>query len=74
MNPMAFLHIKPLFEQFSQRHPRFVQFFGYASQSIGEDSILEISVTDASGRRAVTNIRVAAEDLELVEQLRKLMN
>ena len=73
MNPMAFLHIKPLFEQFSQRHPKFVQFFGYASQTLGEGSLLEIAVVDPNGHKAVTNIRVAPEDLELIEQLKSLM-
>ena len=73
MNPIALMQIKPMFESFSSRHPKFVQFFGYAAQSMGENSLLEISVTDANGQKAVTNIRVSQEDIELIEQLKNLM-
>ncbi len=73
MNPLALMHIKPLFEKFSERHPKFVQFFGYAAQNLGEGSKLEISITSAGGNTAKTNIIVAPEDLELIEQLKSLM-
>lgn len=73
MNPMALMHLKPMLENFSTRHPKFVQFFGYAGQTMGENSLLEISITDANGQKAVTNIRVSAEDLELLSQLKSLM-
>ena len=73
MNPMGFMQLKPLIEQFQARHPRFVEFFGYAGQHIQENSLLEISITDASGSKIVTNIRITPEDLELVEQIRKTL-
>jgi len=73
MNPMNFMHLKPMIEQFRDRHPKFVEFFGYAGQHIGEDSLLEISITDASGSKIVTNIRITPEDLEFVDQLRQTL-
>lgn len=72
MNPMALMHIKPLFEKFRERHPKFVQFFGYAAQNLGEGSKLEISITSENST-AKTNIIVAPEDLELIEQLKALI-
>ncbi len=69
MNPMALLQIKPMIERFNERHPKFIQFFGYASQNLTEGSILELSITDPNGRKAVTNIRVTPEDIELIQQL-----
>ena len=69
MNPMAFLKIKPLFEQFRERHPRFVAFLGAAPQELGEDSLLEIKIKRADGFTTKTNIRIYAEDLELISQL-----
>lgn len=72
INPMAFLKIKPLFEQFRERHPRFVEFLGAAPQQLGEDSILEIKIKSADGFTTKTNIRISAEDLELIEQLGSL--
>jgi hypothetical protein len=69
MNPMAFLKIKPLFEQFRDRHPKFVAFLGAAPQELGEDSLLEIKIKRADGFTTKTNIRISAEDLELISQL-----
>lgn len=72
INPMAFLKIKPLLGQFRDRHPRFVEFLGAAPQQLGEDSLLEITIKSADGYTTKTNIRITAEDLELVEQLKSL--
>lgn len=73
MNPMAIMQIKPLLEQFQQRHPKFIQFFNYVSQQIGEDSLIEISVTSADDKKIVTNIRLSREDLELIEKLKSFI-
>ncbi|MBQ2264117.1 MAG: hypothetical protein IJ265_02440 [Oscillospiraceae bacterium] len=72
MNPMAMLHIKPMLEKFRDRHPKFVQFFGYAGKSISVGSVLEISVTDPEGKKIVTNIRVEQEDIDLFQQMLSL--
>jgi hypothetical protein len=45
-------------------------FFSAASQSIGEGSIIEISITNADGKKLCTNMKVTADDLELFEQLK----
>lgn len=73
MNPMALMHIKPLLEKFQARHPKFIQFFSYAGQNLGEGSLIEISVTSADGRKAVTNIRVTQEDIELMSKMKGLI-
>ncbi len=73
MNPLALMQIKPLLEGFQERHPKFLQFFHYAGQNVEEDSLIEISVTSADGQKAITNIRLTQEDLELAEKLRELI-
>lgn len=73
MNPMALMHLKPMLEQFRDRHPKFVQFFGYAGSHLTEDSLLEISITDAEGKKIVTNMRVTPEDLEMYNTLQNLL-
>ena len=73
MNPMGFMQLRPMVEQFQARHPKFVEFFGYAGQHIQEDSLLEISITDAEGSKIVTNIRITQEDLDFVKQLRQTL-
>ena len=45
-------------------------FLSDASKSIGEGSIIEISVTSPEGRKITTNMKINQEDLELVEQLK----
>ena len=49
-----------------------VEFLGAAPQQLGEDSLLEITIKSADGYTTKTNIRITAEDLELVEQLKSL--
>ncbi|MBR7085349.1 MAG: hypothetical protein IKI37_09275 [Oscillospiraceae bacterium] len=73
MNPLTLMHMKPLLEGFRDRHPKFLQFFGYASQNMGEGSLLEIRITSADGKKAVTNIRVSPEDVELIEKMQEIM-
>lgn len=74
MNPMAFMQIKNLLEQFKMSHPKIPMFFIAASKSMDEGSIIEISVTTSDGKRLNTNMRVTAEDLKLVEQLKTMTN
>lgn len=74
MNPMALMQMKGLLDRFKGNHPKVPMFFSAAAKSIEEGSIIEISVTSPDGRKINTNMRVTAEDLELVEQLKNLAN
>ncbi len=73
MNPIAMMQLKPMFEHFRDRHPKFVQFFSYAGKSITEGSIVEITVTDPEGKKIVTNIRVDSEDIALFKRLKEML-
>lgn len=73
MNPMALMHLKPMLEQFRDRHPKFVQFFGYAGAQLTEDALVEIGITNAEGKKIVTNMRITQEDMELYEQLQSML-
>lgn len=73
MNPMVFMKMKGLFERFKNNHPKVPMFFQAAAQTVGEDSIIEISVTTAEGKNLCTNMKVCAEDMELVRQLTELL-
>ncbi len=72
MNPVELMKIKGLFDKFKANHPKVPMFFQKASTSIGVDSIIEITVTTASGETLCTNMKVKQEDLELVEQIKKM--
>ena len=47
-------------------------FFQAAAQSIGEGSVIEISVTSPEGKKICTNMRVTAEDMDLVRNLKNI--
>ncbi|MDE5873376.1 MAG: hypothetical protein K2H07_05625 [Lachnospiraceae bacterium] len=73
MNPMGFMKIKGLVDRFKVNHPKVPMFFEAASKSIGVDSIIEINVTTAEGKSLCTNMKVTADDMELVSQLLEAM-
>lgn len=73
MNPMALMQLKGLYDKFKGNHPKVPMFFKAAGQSIGEGSVIEISVTDPAGKKMTTNMRVSAEDLELFSQLKSAL-
>ena len=73
MNPMLIMQMKNLLERFQGNHPRVPMFLADAGRSIDEGSIIEINVTTAEGKNLCTNLKVTAEDLELIQQLRGMM-
>lgn len=72
MNPMALMQIKGMLDTFKKNHPKVPMFFFAASQSIGEGSIIEISVTSPEGKKINTNMRVTQEDLQLIQQFKSM--
>ena len=71
---MQLLKMKGLWDQFTQRHPKFPAFLKAMSQgAITEGSVLEITVTTADGRKISSNLKVTREDMELVEEVKNGM-
>lgn len=74
MNPLGFMKIKPLFERFTQDHPKLLMFFSAAAGQVSEGSVIEVTVMNADGYKMRTNIKVNANDVELFGELKKMMN
>lgn len=72
MNPMEMMKIKGMFDKFRTNHPKVLMFLQKASTSIEVGTIIEMTVTTASGETFCTNIKVKPEDIELLEQLKKM--
>ena len=73
LNPMALMKLKKSGETFAANHPKFPAFMQAASQGmIGEDSIIEVSITSPDGRKISTNIKVTQSDMELFEGLKNM--
>ena len=71
MNPMELMKLKGYLDTFKRNHPKVPMFFP-AAQSIGEGSVIEISVTSPEGKKICTNMRVTAEDMDLVRNLKNI--
>lgn len=72
MNPMAMMKIKPLLEKFRDNHPKVPMFFAAAAGKIQEGSVIELSVQAPDGNPICTNIRVTADDIELINFLKDM--
>ena len=72
-NPAALLQMMNLWSRFERNHPQFPMFLkAGAQQGIQEGSIIEIRVTPAEGESFDSNLKVNAEDMELVTQMKNL--
>ena len=72
-NPAAILQIMNLWNRFQNNHPKFPKFMTAVYQNgLKEGSIIEINVTTADGQSLNSNLKLNAEDMELIEQLKNL--
>lgn len=74
MNPLGLLKLKPLFERFTQDHPKMLMFFATIAGSVDKDSVLEISLKTSEGKLLKTNIRINDNDVELFNELKKVIS
>lgn len=73
VNPAAMMKIMKAKNQFTENHPKFVQFLSAAfSGGIEEDTIIEISVEKPGQNKMTANIKVKQSDLELLQELQTL--
>lgn len=72
-NPAALLQMMNVWKRFENNHPKFPKFIkAVAQKGIREGSIIEIRVTTADGESFDSNLKVNAEDMELVGQMKDL--
>lgn len=71
MNPIAMMKLKSLMEKFKNNHPKVPMFFDAVSKNIAEDSVLELTLTTAEGKRICSNIKVSKDDIELMQLLKE---
>lgn len=75
MNPMSLLQLKPAWEQFKESHPKLVSFVKAASRNgfMDEGTLIEISITNSSGKTISSNVRIKPEDLNFLNALKNAM-
>lgn len=74
LNQLAMLQkLKSGIDRFRANHPKFPLFLKAVSQdALREDSVIEISVTTPEGKNYCSNVRLNADDMELMETLKNL--
>ena len=74
MNPMKLFQIKNGIGAFKAAHPKFPMFLKAVSDSaLKEGAVVECKVTDPEGKLYQSSIRLTASDIELLGQLRELL-
>lgn len=75
VNPMKLLQLKGAWETFQRNHPKFPQFMKAVGKgALAEGTVMEITVTTAEGKTLSTNLKVTAQDMELVRQLQTIIS
>ena len=72
MNPMKLLQIQEAFSRFKNNHPKFPLFLNAVmKEGINEGTVIEIIVTTPEGKNYNSNLKVTADDLELINSLKQ---
>ena len=75
MNPMLLLQLKPAWEQFKTNHPKLMNFVKAASKDgfMDEGTLIEISITNSSGKTIASNVRVKQGDLTFLTTFKSVL-
>ncbi len=74
-NPMKLMELKNMRDRFAQIHPKFVKFTSLlASSPLEEGTILEVTVKKPDGSSMVSNIKLTAEDLQMLQAIKEMGN
>jgi hypothetical protein len=74
LNPMVLLKIRKMWGDFTAAHPKLLPYFRELNSGgyIGEGSVIDITVTDADGRSLRCNMKVSADDIELIKSVAEI--
>lgn len=73
INPASLMKVMSMKNQFENSHPKFCAFIGTLfHRGVEEGAVIEITITHVDGSTTTGNMRVTAEDLALVNELKTL--
>lgn len=72
MNFQALLQLKNLWQRFTAQHPKFPAFLRAAQPALREGSVIAFTITTSEGKVIESNLKVTAEDIELIKSLRQI--
>lgn len=72
-NPAMVFQMLNLWNRFKKNHPKFPLFLKVAAEKgVQEGSIIEIRVTRADGESFETNLRLSADDMAMLEEMKSM--
>ena len=73
-NPAMLMKIMSAKNKFDANHPKLKNYFtAIKNKGIKEGSVIELKITNPDDEPMVANIKVKAEDIELLSQLTEMM-
>ena len=73
MNPSALLKVMDAFKRFQNNHPKVVSYVkAVLGPGLPEGTVLEITCTKPGEEPVTTNMKVTADDLELIQTLKEM--
>lgn len=73
MDPMKLFQMKGMWDNFVRNHPKFPLFMSAVAQKgLKEDSIFEITVTTPEGEKISSNLKLSAQDIQMLQQVKNL--
>ena len=75
MNPMQLMQITQMWSRFTKNHPRFPAFLqSFSQRGIREGMIIDLTVSEEGEETLRTNIKLTADDIAIIEELKKLQH
>ena len=72
MNPLKLMELHRFKQAFEKNHPRFFPFLKAVSQeALQENTIVDIQVTVPSGNTYKTNLKLTADDIEMLKEIKR---
>lgn len=72
-NPADLMKLMGMKNKFTAAHPKFVAFLGdVARKGVAEGDIIEVSLIKADGTKTTANMRVTADDVAMVNDLKNM--
>ena len=72
-NPAVILQMMNMWSRFQNNHPKFPKFMSAVMKNaIKEGSIIEIKVTTAEGESYDSNLKINADDMEIIRQIKEM--
>lgn len=75
INPVKLLQMKGAWDAFQRNHPKFPQFMKAVGKgALAEGTVMELTVTTAEGKTLSTNLKITAQDMEMIRQIQEIIS